>query len=169
MPWLRLGHVLIHDSVYQLYQDKDQWEGRAGTDGRNSSLRPQQWFEKAEEIYNDENIVFNTLVLTELHSDYRQSYVLDKTNTPITTAETIKKKAASVRAEILSVIDKWERSGNGSGQRADDDHEYGSIIRGDGQQLWLCPGTTLEHEPEFQDGDNRANFLGGQGSHILYL
>lgn len=167
MPWLRLGHVLVHDSVYELYQDKDRWEGRAGTDGRNSDQRPKQWFEKAAEVYNDETITFDSLLLPDLHSDFAQSYKLDKTNTPMTNAETIKKKAASARAEILCIIDKWERSGNGSGQRAEDDHEFGSIRR-DGDQLWLVPGTTAE-EPEFQDGDNRANFLGGKGSHVLYL
>lgn len=91
LPWLRLGHVLVHDSVYSLYQDKDRWEGRAGTDGRNSDLRPQQWFEKAEEVYNDESVTFDTLILPDLHSDFRLSYRLDKTNTPMTTAETIKK------------------------------------------------------------------------------
>lgn len=167
MPWLRLAHVMIHDGVFQLYQEKDRWETRAGTDGRNSEQRPQQWFEKAEEVYNNEDTVFDTLLLPNLHTDFAQSYRLDKTNTPVTTAETIKKKAASARAEILCVIDKWERSGNGSGQRVEDDAEFGSIIR-DGVQQWLRPGSSMD-EPEFQDGDNRANFLGGRGSHILYM
>lgn len=70
LPWLRLAHVMVHDNVYLLYQEKDAWEGRAGTDGRNSDLRPKQWFEKAEEIYNDSAVVFHTLILPDLHTDF---------------------------------------------------------------------------------------------------
>lgn len=138
LPWLRLGHVLIQDSVFPLYQEKDR--GRyvqAPMVEIQIYIRPKQWFEKAEEMYNDENITFDALQIPELHANFRQSYHLDKSNTPMTNAETIKKNAATARAEILCVIDKWERSGNGCGQRAEDDSEYGSIRR-DGDQLHYC-------------------------------
>lgn len=69
----------------------------------------------------------------------------------------------------MCLIDRWEQSGNGSGQRAEGDPFFGSILR-DGDQQWLCPGSSLDDDiPEFQDGDNRASFLNGKGPHLLYL
>ena len=164
LPWLRLGHTLIHDSVCPLYKEKDRWEGRQGTCGRNSDLKPRAWYEVAADIYNNKSLTFTTIRMPEVHADFAEEIVLDGTNTPLATPETIKKKSATARAEILCVIDKWERSGNGEGQRNEDEHEYGSIRR-NGEQLWLIPGTSSE----FQDGDNRASFLNGRGTHILYL
>ena len=164
LPWLRLGHTLIHDRVCPLYKEKDRWEGRQGTCGRNSDQRPKTWYEVAADIYNDKSLSFTTIRMPDVHSDFVEEIVLDGTNTPTTTPETIKKKAATARAEILCVIDKWERSGNGEGQRNEDENDYGSIRR-NGEQLWLVPGT----DSEFQDGDNRTSFLNGRGTHLLYL
>ena len=163
LPWLRLGHVLLDDRVCPLYKEKDKWEGRQGTDGRNSDRKPKTWFEVAAEIYNDQNVKYRTLRMPEVHADFAEEIVLDGSNTPTTLPETLKKKAATARAEILCVVDKWERSGNGEGQRNEDEQEYGSILC-NGTQLWLAPGTN-----EFQDGDNRSAFLNGQSTHILYL
>ena len=68
---------------------------------------------------------------------------------------------ANETTQALVVISKWEQSGNGSGQRTEDDDEYGHVVN---NQLWLAPG-----KQEFMDGDNRKNFLRDEKSHILYF
>ena len=61
--------------------------------------------------------------------------------------------------QALVVIAKWELSGNGSGQRAEDDKEHGHVST---DQVWLGSGGN-----EFMDGDNRQNFLREEKSHAL--
>ena len=61
--------------------------------------------------------------------------------------------------KALVVISKWEQSGNGSGQRKEDDEEHGHVSK---DQAWLAPGNE-----EFMDGDNRKNFLREEKSHVL--
>ena len=59
------------------------------------------------------------------------------------------------------MISKWEQSGNGAGQRMEDDEEYGHVAK---NQVWLAPGVE-----EFMDGDNCKNFLQEEKSHILHF
>jgi hypothetical protein len=67
--------------------------------------------------------------------------------------EECKKRFADSRAKLIKIISKWELSGNGFGQRAPDDEEYGHM------------GTE-----ELEAGDNRANFLDSMTKeHILYF
>ncbi|CAB9520310.1 unknown protein [Seminavis robusta] len=57
------------------------------------------------------------------------------------------------RAKLIKIIAKWELSGNGFGQRGQDEDAFGHL-----------------GEDELQCGDNRANFMDSQTKeHILYL
>lgn len=73
LPWLRLGHVIIHEEVIELYKEKDAWEGCLGSDGRNSEERPDDWTAVAARVYNSSEYVFDTLVLTYLHHEFAES------------------------------------------------------------------------------------------------
>ena len=60
----------------------------------------------------------------------------------------------------MVVISKWELSGNGSGQRSEEDKEFGHIASG---QKWLGGG-----DNDCVDGDNRKIFLRQCESHVLH-
>ena len=57
----------------------------------------------------------------------------------------------AMRPRLLCIINDYKRSGNGSGQRAANDEEWGHF------DLSMCV-----------DGDDRKNFLHNDGSEILY-
>ena len=60
----------------------------------------------------------------------------------------------------MVVISKWELSGNGSGQRNEEDKDFGHIAHG---QKWLGGG-----DNDCADGDNRKIFLRQHESHVLH-
>ena len=56
------------------------------------------------------------------------------------------------KAKLVLIINKWERSGNGAGNRKEGDEGFGQV-----------------DVESFQDDDERAAFLGNNRSSLLYF
>jgi hypothetical protein len=123
-------------------------------DARNSSARPETFFEAVARVFNDECNLFISEMLPDLHYSFARSITLDFDDMPgEVTPEEVKKRFADARAKLIKLISKWELSGNGFGQRALDDDEFGHM-----------------GEDEMEAGDNRGNFLDSMTKeHILYF
>ena len=105
---------------------------REELDGQHSSLY-KEFYEKAADRFNDKEWIPNSLVLPDLHEDYKQSKPLPLDVTPIT-PEQFKKKLSDNQYKMVKVTTDWERSGSGSGmarnllqgQSDDDDNSTGN-------------------------------------------
>jgi hypothetical protein len=150
-PYLRLYHVMIEDHIKEAYLKVYDVLDRTQLDARNSSERPMNFYQLASDLYNDPQYNPYTTAYPNLHSDFSNQIRLLSTDAPFVTASKIKDKLADVRAKLVIIISNWERSGNGGGNRQENDDDFGSPR-----------GFTLTD-------DDRANFLGGHKPHLLYF
>jgi hypothetical protein len=148
-PYLRLYHVIMEDDVKEAYSKAFNVMTRAELDARNSSERPRGFYKLASERYNNYSYNPWTTTYPDLHDDFRRSIRLGREDAPTTTPVKIKEKLADVRAKLVIMVSNWERSGNGNGNRADNDNLEDGDVR-------------------LQD-DDRRNFLGTYKPHLLYF
>jgi hypothetical protein len=153
-PYLRLYHAIFHEDVQPLLMSMNDVMDRSTLDARNSSARPETFFEAVARIFNDDIIFFSTDILPDLHYSFAHSLLLDFDDMPgPVTPEEVKKRFADARAKLIKIISKWELSGNGFGQRALGDDDFGHMS-----------------EENLEAGENRGNFLDSMTKeHILYF
>jgi hypothetical protein len=153
-PYLRLYHCVFHDDIRHLLSSMNNVMDRDELDARNSSERPETFFEAVACIFNDDAVLFVTSSLPDLHYSFGSPIVLDFEDMPArVTPEECKKRFADSRAKLIKIISKWELSGNGFGQRTREDDDFGHL-----------------DEECFEAGDNRGNFLDSMTKeHILYF
>jgi hypothetical protein len=151
-PYLRLYQVLIEDDIRVEYTKTHEVLNRAELDGRNSAQRPPNFYEKASKLYNSPGFNPTTSIYPDLHSDFKDEIYLPYIDAPTpVTPDKIKEKLGNLRAKLLQVITKWERSGNGCGQRQESDATFGHV------------------DEETLIDDDRQNFLGKEKPHLLYF
>jgi hypothetical protein len=151
--WLRLYCAAFDDNARPLMLTKDDCMTRLELDARNSSKRSPSYYQVVAENYNSDT-VYVTKALPSLHDDFADQIVLRFQDLPggSMTAEQVKNRLSDARAKLIPVVYRWEQSGNGFGQRDEDDEEFGHYVSG--------------------RGDSRASFLkasNGQRTHHLYL
>ena len=97
----------------------------------------------------------------------------------VMTVEKSKKLQNNIRRDLNSIIDRYERSGNGSNQRA---HNRGEIELAEGQTVDGMWGRTIYAaqddetedgnrvaQDETEDGDDRANFLRSEPKEMVLI
>ena len=156
IPFLRLYHTLVEDGIRSTFGKAYNAKTREELDGRNTTLF-QDFYELAATQFNNANWIPLSLVVPDLHEDFRSSKPLPLNVTPIT-ADQFKKKLNDNRYKMVKLISDWERSGAGAGMVND------MIDEDDNSQ-----GTTQQYEYEFLDGDDRKLFLHERPPHVLYL
>ena len=153
-PWIRLYCALYDDRTRPYLVSNNEVMNREELDARNSDMRPKTLYEVIADRFNDKDTPYNIASLPELHPAFAEEQTIkwDCLPEPIT-AEEVKKRLADSRAKLMKVISKWEKSGNGFGQRAEGDDDFGHMT-----------------EEQLEDGDNRASFIDGIGKeHLLLL
>jgi predicted DNA-binding protein YlxM (UPF0122 family) len=153
-PYLRMYHCMFHEDVKASLADMSRVLDHDELDARNSSERPPDFFQAVANAFNDDTLFFISESLPELHYCFANPMSLYFEDMPgPLTAEECKKRFADCRAKLIKIISKWELSGNGFGQRALDEDDFGHL-----------------DEENFEAGDNRGNFLDSQTKeHILYF
>ena len=172
------------DEALAALRDRDRVMDREELDARNSDQRPETYEEVVARVYNDPDIVFYTEVLPDLHADFADCTSLEFAEMPggNISAEDVKKKIGEARVNLMQVrtksnsphfqwpvnnvslsvlctaqmITAWEASGNGFGQRTNNDSQFGHF----------------DLAEQTENGDNRGNFVQshlGQRVHHLYL
>ncbi|CAB9506337.1 hypothetical protein SEMRO_263_G102320.1 [Seminavis robusta] len=153
-PYIRLIECMLDDSICEQFLEMYRMGDREELDARNSDDRPETVYESCARSFNDPDHDVFSRCLPDLHFTFAE--VLDcsfeKMPEQITPDE-VKRHWGDCRAKLIKIIAKWELSGNGFGQRVQEDDAFGHL-----------------GEDELQCGDNRANFLDSQTKeHILYL
>lgn len=154
VPFLRLYHCLIDDSLRSKFAKSFTVKTRQELDGRNNQGLYRNFYDELAEKFNDKTWVPVSLALPNLHEAFTESKPLPLTVSDAT-GEQLKKKLTDARYKMVKVIADWERSGSGRGMVMSQEDEY-------------------DMDPEclvyaFVDGDDRKNFLREKPYHILYL
>jgi hypothetical protein len=148
---LRLVHCLLHDDVKQAFISRHDCLDRRALDARNSPQRPKTWLEQIAAKFNSEDFRPESEVFPNLHNDFAEPINLSLHKCPgKVTTDQVKVWIADRKAKLVLLIDRWERSGNGDGQRLDTDNQFGSV--GD-----------IHYQ-----GDDRASFLKTERPTLLY-
>ncbi|MGH3054079.1 MAG: hypothetical protein ACRDL7_03760, partial [Gaiellaceae bacterium] len=143
---------IIDDDIIVLYRKIQDWSDRATTDARNSAAQPPDFYQEVAKLFNDPSFEVETEV-SKFHSDFAEKMTLahNPQNAPNSTAQKIRDKLQQDRAALAIIVNNWERSGNSDGQPRDsEDVNYG-------------------RDRELTDNDNRAQYLNGKGTHLLYM
>ena len=150
---LRMIHCLTVDSVKESYLQRNNSLSRLELDRRNGPTAIPRVEVMIASHYNDETFRPRSLSLPNLHDDFLVSMNLSLEIVPCTiTPDQVSRWLADRKAKLVLIINKWEKSGNGSGNRKEGDDMFGQP----------------DELHEYQDDDNRANFLGYNRSSLLY-
>lgn len=101
--FLRLIEVCCKESLHQSHMNIHRWEGREGTDARNSVKNGPSFFELASDVFNDPSAVFTTDALPDLHEDYAQPITLKTEEIPECTPDKFKSKLSDMRAKVIFI------------------------------------------------------------------
>lgn len=111
--------------------------------------------------FNDPSKTVSTPCQASLHSSFSEAILCNKGDFELT-EEKAKKIIADARRHLTTMINDWEKSGNGSNQqRLEDDDEEQDID----MDLWgrfdadAALEAAIEKGDDTNDGDDRANFL----------
>ena len=113
IPFLCLYHILVEDGIQSAFGKAYNAKTQEELDGRNTMLF-QDFYELAARQFNNANWIPHSLVVPDLHEDFRSSKPLPLNVTPIT-ADQFKKKLNDNRYKMVKLISDWERSGAGAG------------------------------------------------------
>ena len=168
VPYLRLIHCLAEDDIKQSYVHRhDPWS-RQMLDSRNSECRQRTVFEMIADRWNSPTFNPSSAIST-CHTDYVSPIPLDYYRVASlmpATARKVEDKLKQLRASITRLIRQWEKSGQGDGGRFDTDDE--SSVPHEILNENSCHFGSLQDRPQYAL-DNRAAFLHGKPSYLLYF
>ena len=181
LPYLRLIHCLMEDDIKQKWIHRNDPKSIQEIDARRSVVRNEDAFEMISSRWNTET--FNpTTMVSNCHYDFAQEIDagFDATKEYARASPTkVKDKLAKMKSDLSSIIQKWERSGQGDGGRLEEDVEddegnnYNSDADGEGTPGEETSTTTRFHwgRSEGRQGafDCRESFLGSNPSYLLYF
>lgn len=175
---------LIQDDIKEKWIHNSDPRSIQEIDARHSDVREPTVFEVIAERWNSPS--FNpTTMVSNCHYDYSEEIDVgfDATSEFARASPTkVKDKLAKMKADLSSIIQKWERSGQGDGGRIDeedddnDDDEQDPSQDIDGSLGSGAEGLT--NVEKFQWGrsqgrqgafDCRESFLGSNPSYLLYF
>jgi hypothetical protein len=173
LPYLRLIHCLLEDDV------KDKWIHRNDPktiqeiDARNSDARVENAYEMISSRWNS-NLFNPKTMVSSCHYDFMEEINIgyDACLEFVRATPTkVKDKLAKMKTDLTTIIEKWERSGQGDGgimEEKDDDDEDPEIldqVNADPQEQvnW---GRSKGRTGAF---DCRESFLGPNPSYLLYF
>ncbi|KAI2497898.1 hypothetical protein MHU86_16596 [Fragilaria crotonensis] len=188
VPYLRVIMTLTRDDVKSLFLSRGNCS-RTQLDGRNSDNRPKTCYELIAELWNSSD--FNPKAPpSRCHSDFVSEIDCSHAAVVGLSAATAVKIAdifTSMRCKLLTIIRNWEASGQGDGgmdreQDGEGDEQvlddYGGLDRGqqDGgdeeddnnETSSMAQAFVSLRQRPARALDNRAAFLRGMPSYILY-
>lgn len=187
LPYLRLIHCLMEDDVKAKWIRRNAPKTIQQIDARRSEVRDEDVFEMIANRWNSSS--FNpTTMISNCHYDFSQEIDIgyDATAGFARASPTkVRDKLAKMKTDLTSIINKWERSGQGEGGRledeVDDDDEF-EHLEGNLDGLEEDADEPEAQQPskgeQFEWGrsegrqgafDCRESFLGSNPSYLLYF
>jgi hypothetical protein len=168
VPYLRLILCLIEDDIKAKYLRRGDTLSRQELDGRNSEQRDPTVYEMIADRWNSTN--FNPILpASTVHSDFRTAVDCsfhEVSTLQEATSSKVQNALSSMRADLIRIIQNWEKSGQGdSGVPSSDDD--GSTSSGPSAGNTSTFGQLNNRSAAALD--TRANFLNGRPPYLLIL
>lgn len=125
LPYLRLIHCLMEDDVKEKWIRRNNSKTIQEIDARRSDVRPENAFEMIANRWNSNSFNPSTMV-SNCHYDFSQEIDIGYDATADfarATPSKVRDKLAKMKADLSSIIHKWERSGQGDGGKLDEEDE----------------------------------------------
>ena len=152
---LRLIHCLAVDEVKEAYLQRHQVMSRSQLDARNGPTAGPCVNEILARQYNNSSFQPRSISLPDLHMDFVNPIDLSFDNVPCAvTPDQVKRWLADRKTKLVLMITKWEKSGNGGGNKIEDER-FGQT-------------SMFMDDADFQDDDDRSNYLGNNRSSLFY-
>lgn len=145
---LRLVECLVVERCRPLFLQTTTPMNRQQLDGRNSQAREPDFYDVVCEIFNDPLIEFDSRVIPDWHEKYAESFKIKLSDFRLT-RDKAKEMIAHQRVRIVKICSNWEASGNGEGQRAPSDQDWGhydasNVIDGASPRSFMQAGDTSD-------------------------
>ncbi|KAL3941072.1 MAG: hypothetical protein SGARI_000713 [Bacillariaceae sp.] len=149
---LRLIEAFCCDEAKAKFSSTQDCYRREQLDARRSGdFQLDDYFATVSEQFNDPEFLPKLQAFPELHDNLSSARDLPLKEYR-TTRSSAKDKFDEMRNSLHHIVRRWELSGSGSGQRDEDDPDYGTV--GESRQV---------------DGDDRKNFLPHNNDNLFYL
>ena len=137
---LRFVHCLFEDEVLSLYEDSQTLLTRDELDARNLTDKKETYEEALTKKFNDIQFIPHSSKLGHIHSSFSSSFLLPLNEFKMT-PERVKDVMMGVKTKLIDLTQRYELSGNGDGQLAENDetNSDGSnhVIEGSEMQNFL--------------------------------
>ncbi len=184
LPYLRLIHCLMEDDVKEKWIHRNDPKTIQEIDARNSVVRAENVFEMIANRWNSDSFNPRTTI-SNCHYDFSEEIDIgfDATAEFARASPTkVRDKLAKMKSDLCSIIQKWERSGQGDGGRMEDDDDDEDVEEenqeeGEGGDVsnqvdQVCNVGRFEWgRSEGRQGafDCCESFLGSKPSYLLYF
>jgi hypothetical protein len=139
VPYLRLILCLLENDIKEKYLRRGDTMSRQELDGRNSEQRDPTVYEMIADRWNSSD--FNpTLSVSTVHEDYRTPVDCshqEVCNLQPATSSKVQNSLSSMRADLIRIIQNWERSGQGDSGMLPSDDDSSSLDELEVLQLHL--------------------------------
>ena len=143
---------LVSDGVRELYLNSQNSMKRSELDGRNTINFMCSFHEKMVLLFNNRDYVPTSRKLPELHVDFKDERELHLGEFRLT-FDRSKQMLVDIKPMLYQLINNYEASGNGEGQRDTSSNDCGTF------DISLC-----------SNGDDRKNFLcDNKHTYLLYF
>jgi hypothetical protein len=125
LPYLRLIHCLMEDDVKEKWIHRNDPKTIQEIDARNSVVRAENVFEMIANRWNSDSFNPRTTI-SNCHYNFSEEIDIgfDATAEFARASPTkVRDKLAKMKSDLCSIIQKWERSGQGDGGRMEDDDD----------------------------------------------
>lgn len=172
IPYMRLIMCLTEDDIKSSFLRRADSRTRRELDARNSEVRPPTAFELIADRWNDED--FNPVApASNCHADFSEATDCSHRHVAMlmqAAPQKVEDALASMRSNLLRIIQNWERSGQGEGGR----HEDGGEANGQEEEDFIIYDTSSDRFGSLSGRpacalQNRAAFLCGKPSYLLYF
>lgn len=125
---LRFIHIIANDEVVRAeYLRCTDGKNRTGVDYQNSDKAPKDWKELLCDRFNDEDEVYLTKPLPDLHDKFRNSITLNKGSIELT-PDKVKTTMTDYKKKVMETIRKYNLSGNGADMAVFEDDQPGESL-----------------------------------------
>ena len=170
LPYLCLIHCLLEDDIHDKWIHRNDPRSIQEIDARNSEVRVETAYEMIASRWN--STTFNPkTTISNCHYDFKEEHDVGHkacSEFARATAIKVKDKLARMKTDLTTIIQKWERSGQGDGgiEEEKDDEEDNPEQFGDSPQAKVDWGRSKGRTGAF---DCRDSFLAHHPSYLLYF
>ena len=114
-PFMRLIHALGEDDVHSSLLSCHDVMTRTELDARNHDGRPLTFNEVVANKFNDLSYKPTSLILPDLHDDFRSLTDISLENMPnLNTPDQVGERLTTMKSKMILVMECWDKSGNSS-------------------------------------------------------